>query len=408
MTSSSRQRALRLVYLAPADIQVARVDRQAIVYFCSALARAGVSVELVALGVRLAAAEQHRPANPLELYGVQTGFAVEIVPTGLNQDSSSWRVGLSRVWAYTWAAKRRLRGRRDGEHLVFYLKNYAPVVVLLALRRFSPFSIFFEAHTPPRSALHRFILRRVDGVIANSYALARDLDGVIDRVLPTHQGVDLGAYEQADDRDALRRRLGLPPDRKLAVYTGKIYFPYEEVEHIVRAAAFPLSADTLFVLVGGREDHVELWREEIARRDVTNVEFRGFVAPSDVHEYQLAADVLLLYYPTGIALNAYRSPGKLFNYMASRVPIVAVDLPVLREVLGDPPAAVLVAANSPPELAEAIQGVLHDPSVASEIAGRARERVEEFTWDRRAERVLGFIEANRRGIAPSPERLGHQ
>ena len=159
---------------------------------------------------------------------------------------------------------------------------------------------------------------------------------------------------------ALRAKLALPTDRPIAVYTGKLYYPYEEVGQIVEAAANPTSAGTLFVLVGGREDHVRLWRDDVARRGIDNVVFTGFVPPGEVHEYQLAADALLLYYPSGIELNAYRSPGKLFAYMAAGVPIVSVDLPVLREVLGDPPAATLVPPDSPGELARAVQRVLND------------------------------------------------
>ena len=65
---------MKIVYLAPADIQVARVDRQAIVYFCSALAGLGQPIELVTLGIRLSSAERHRAVDPLELSGSRPAF----------------------------------------------------------------------------------------------------------------------------------------------------------------------------------------------------------------------------------------------------------------------------------------------------------------------------------------------
>ena len=105
----------------------------------------------------------------------------------------------------------------------------------------------------------------------------------------------------------------------------------------------------------------------------------------------MVADVLILYYPSGLELNAYRSPGKLFSYMASGTPIVTVDIPVLREVLGDPPAAFVVRQDAPKELAREIGRVLDEPEVAHRVAREARRRVEEFTWDRRAERVINFV-----------------
>jgi glycosyltransferase involved in cell wall biosynthesis len=211
------------------------------------------------------------------------------------------------------------------------------------------------------------------------------------RLLALHQGIDLRQYLETD-RTGIRDRLGLPVDRKLAIYTGKVYYRYEEIQYIVDAASTPESQGTLFVLVGGRDDHVTRWRKEVARRGLRNVLFVGFVPPSRVHEYQMAADVLILYYPSGLDLNAYRSPGKLFGYMASDVPIVACDLPVLREVLGDPPAAFLARPDAPEELAVVIQRALGQPAHARAMATAARKRVEEFTWDSRAERVIAFVE----------------
>lgn len=388
--SAGSRRPAKIVYLAPGDIQVARVDRQAIVYFCSALARAGQRIELVTMGIRLSSAESHRAEDPLELYGVQTRFPVDIVETRINQDSPGWRIGLTRLLIHTHAALKRSRRRADDAVTVFYTKNYAPALALLALRQFRRIGLVFEAHTPPRSAVRRFVLRHVDGVVTNSHALARDLGVVPRRLLALHQGIDLRPYLDTD-RTSLRERLRLPNDRKIAVYTGKVYYPYEEVAHILNAASDPQSANTLFVLVGGRDDHVALWRGEVARRGIDNVLFAGFVPPSIVHVYQMAADVLILYYPSGLELNAYRSPGKLFGYMASGVPIVACDLPVLREVLGDPPAAFLVRQDAPGELARAIRRVLDQPEVARRVAFEARDRVEGFTWDERASRVIDFV-----------------
>jgi glycosyltransferase involved in cell wall biosynthesis len=381
----------KLLYLAPGDIQVARVDRQSIVYFCAALARLGCSVELAALRIRLSPSERHRAENPLSLYGLEAAFPVTLVGTRLHQESPGWQVGISRLLGYVRLAVRRSRDLPRGYGLVCYTKNYLPALALLALRRSRPLKLLFEAHVPPRNALQRFLLRKVDAVVTNSHALARDLRVGPRAVLPLHQGDDLEPYHDAEAKGVLRTKLGLPETRPVAIYTGKLYYPYEEVAQIVEAAADPACSGTLFVLVGGREDHVRLWREDVARRGVDNVVFTGFVPPSEVHEYQLAADVLLLYYPSGMQLNAYRSPGKLFAYMAAGVPIVAVDLPVLREVLGDPPAAWLAPPDSPAALAAVIREALEDTSQSAALAADTRTRVAEFTWDRRAKLTLEFI-----------------
>jgi glycosyltransferase involved in cell wall biosynthesis len=391
---------LKLIYFAPADIQVARVDRQAIVYFCEALHRMGVDIELVSLGIELLEGEA-RAGHPLDLYRIRERFPVTIVPTSVRQatqDSRPIHSALTRLRVNLREALRHIREADPERPLVFYTKNYGPAAIFLALRRLTRIrpAVIFEAHLPPRRPHQRAILRDADGVVANSHALARDLVemGAVpaDRVIGTHQGIDLDLVEELRvGRDEARARLGLPQGRKLVVYTGKIYWGYREVEHILEAARM-VGGDVEFVMVGGRADHIERYREYIAGSGIGNVRFVGFVPPSEVQYYQFAADLLLLYYPTGIALNRYRSPGKIFEYMASGEPMIVADYPVLREILGDDPVAVMVPPDSPDRLASAIELMLADEELGRTMARRALERVKGFTWKQRAEQIINFIE----------------
>jgi glycosyltransferase involved in cell wall biosynthesis len=68
---------------------------------------------------------------------------------------------------------------------------------------------------------------------------------------------------------------------------------------------------------------------------------------------------------------------------------------VLREVLGDDPAAVIVPPDSPDTLAAEIAGLLDDRERSTRLAAQASKRVESFTWKRRAEAVRTFLEGAR-------------
>ena len=57
--------------------------------------------------------------------------------------------------------------------------------------------------------------------------------------------------------------------------------------------------------------------------------------------------MLVLPNPASAISSAFTSPLKLFEYMASGRPIVASDLPSLREVLRDGENALLVAPGNP-------------------------------------------------------------
>jgi glycosyltransferase involved in cell wall biosynthesis len=96
-------------------------------------------------------------------------------------------------------------------------------------------------------------------------------------------------------------------------------------------------------------------------------------------------------YTTRTPIMASISPMKMFEYMAAERPIVSTDFPTLREVLHDGENAVLVAPDSPAALAAGIRRLLDDPGLGGRIARRARQDVEQYTWERRAEKIMGIL-----------------
>ena len=90
----------------------------------------------------------------------------------------------------------------------------------------------------------------------------------------------------------------------------------------------------------------------------------------------------------------HTSPLKLFEYMAAGRPIVASDLPSLREVLRHGDNAWLVQPDDPAALAQGIQHLLAEPALAARLAAQAQEEVQAYTWEQRAERILSFVEGH--------------
>jgi glycosyltransferase involved in cell wall biosynthesis len=99
----------------------------------------------------------------------------------------------------------------------------------------------------------------------------------------------------------------------------------------------------------------------------------------------------------------------LLEAMALEAPIVASDLPAVREVVGDD-AALLVPPDRPDALAAAVTAVLADPDGAARRAARARERfLATFTIDRVADGMAGFYRRALAGRArPAPAAAGRR
>jgi len=186
------------------------------------------------------------------------------------------------------------------------------------------------------------------------------------------------------------------PARPAAVptvgYAGHLY-PWKGVDVLLDALA--LLPDVAGLIIGGHGAEPDLQRARTRAEALgiaARVRFTGAVEPSRVLPRLAEADILVV--PnTATTLSArYTSPLKLFEYLAAGKPIVASDLPSLREVLSDGGNAVLVGPGDPAALAAGIRRVLDDPRLAESIARRAFDDAARFTWACRAERLEAVFE----------------
>lgn len=85
-------------------------------------------------------------------------------------------------------------------------------------------------------------------------------------------------------------------------------------------------------------------------------------------------------------------PIKIIEYMASARPIVAANLPVVRELVREDEEALLFAPDDRADLARQIVRVLADCALAEGLATRAAARAQRFTWHRAQTRLLRVID----------------
>jgi glycosyltransferase involved in cell wall biosynthesis len=174
-------------------------------------------------------------------------------------------------------------------------------------------------------------------------------------------------------------------------YAGHLY-PWKGVELIIEAvAALP---DTAALIVGGhdREPDLQRLRDFSLSLDcASRVTFTGALPPAEVPARLAAADALVLPNPASAISTTFTSPLKLFEYMAAGRPIIASDLPSIREVLADGHNALLVAAGNPQAITAAVRQLAGDPALGARLAAQALEDVREYTWDKRAARLTAHF-----------------
>lgn len=207
-------------------------------------------------------------------------------------------------------------------------------------------------------------------------------------------GVDLEDYATLGDQKALRKGLGLPADKKIVMYVGNFY-PWKGVSVVLDCArSLTERGDIVFVVVGGDEDDLKKYIPGAP----PNVIFAGHQVKKVVPRYLKAADVLLLpnIAATKESIN-YTSPIKMFEYMAADRPIIASDLPSLREVLNED-NALIVPPGRPEALARGIERILTDGSLARRISGQALIDVKKYTWDEYAKKILNFLSGPKHAV----------
>ena len=85
-------------------------------------------------------------------------------------------------------------------------------------------------------------------------------------------------------------------------------------------------------------------------------------------------------------------PVKLFEYMAARIPLVASDFPIWREIVEGAECGYLVEPEEVDQLADAISRILGNQERAEEMGRRGRVAVEElYSWESEEKRLLSFV-----------------
>ncbi len=279
---------------------------------------------------------------------------------------------------------------------IFYFFDLRDAWLVLLLPRCS----FCEIHMYYKSsldAINRWGFARMRGIIAATNPLREEIQRQYrvpaEKILHAPCAVNAERFALDTTRGEARRALGLPQEGRFIFYIGHL-FPVKGVDVLFDAHSLLDAGEVIYFVGGTDEDLVRYRAKWEAAGAPQNICIAGRKPHQEIPTWLRAADILTIPNtardPAG---SIESSPSKLMEYMASGRPIIASDVPAIRDVLDDS-MGYFAKPDSPEAIAAQIRAVFADQGAAEKKARAAREfAVQNLSWGARARSVLGFIES---------------
>jgi glycosyltransferase involved in cell wall biosynthesis len=318
--------------------------------------------------------------DPFLYYGVEKNFTIKKLPVfdiirfGIVGYVVTW---LTFMMSAFWYLVRNQGG-------VVYGRDEAVLFIAKILGK----KVIFESHTGQWNFFIRGLAAFKTPFVVISSGLSKfyKSKGIGEaQLFVAHDGVNLDAYTGDVDRAAVRDLYKVREEDFLVLYTGKLG-GWKGMDTLLETSLKKEMESFVFVIAGGTTEEVE-----VLQRQYPKVRFLGRIEKNKIANLQRVADLLVIPNTAKDTISReYTSPLKIFEYMASGVPIVAADIPSLREVLSENTGFLFEADNSE-ALAEKILEVYKNKDEASVRAKRAQELVRSFSWKERAQHILKYI-----------------
>jgi glycosyltransferase involved in cell wall biosynthesis len=382
---------MRLVSLCHHTLPSHHTNTQQLVWTTTELARLGHHVDVVCCrSDAVGDAQRERVAS---YYGLDAlTDSIDFVPVGSGDTRGILREARADVLNVMYA-------RRNKRELVHTRDPFALTLALAAGLRCVFETYRVDINEDARFGLWRAInynRENLVGIVTHSDLCRRSFIKVgmsEARVVTNYNGYAPAHFAPLLTREAARARLGLEAIDCIATYTGHVDTT-KGIHFLVRVAQ--QIPNVIFLLVGaapGSEEERTVLRfvEEAGAR---NVRLLPRVTPSEVSTYLFASDCLIIP-PTAAPFHQHRRtvlPMKTFSYLAAGRPIVAPDLPDLREVLQHNENAILVPPDDVEAAAAAIRLAVFNRTIGEQLGNVARRNAAQYTWQARAKRLSTFLE----------------
>ncbi|MBR5901805.1 glycosyltransferase family 4 protein [bacterium] len=276
--------------------------------------------------------------------------------------------------------------KKRGVKYVFDHHDLCPELILAKKNTDAPEKLAF-----PFGLLYRLMLwlekkavRKADLVLSTNAtyeAIALERDG-----LAAEKSFVVRSGPRKSDLVFCERKAGGEEKTLKLAYVG-VMARQDGVDILLRAAAILKEKKLSFqlALMGDGPEFENLKALAKALDLEKETEFTGFLKKEEFQKRLLSSDLGVTPDPL-TPMNDASTMLKTFDYMAAGLPQVMFDLKEHRATCQN--AAVYVSPSTPEALAEGIMKLAADKELRQKLAGEARARIGELTWEGQGEAVL--------------------
>ena len=373
---------MKIYYVANARMPNSKAHGIQLAKMCEAFVAAGADLEFILPN------KAKNGKSLKEFYGLKSDIKTKTLPVlDLLPETSVGFLVSAATFAFSSFFYLLFKADKNG---IIYTIDLDPLSFMPLRLLGKPY--FFESHGAKRKNFFtNLFIKNANGVVAVSPAIGESFKNNFnvktEKIIVAPNGSDTGFNQES--KEEARRRLGLPLDKKIILYTGRFY--HWKGLDILPEAGRRLRDDAEIYLVGGGARE---FTEATAAKPSENMRFAGSVPYRDISLWLSAADIFLV---LGTKKDEYSyfqtSPMKLFGYMAFSRPIIASATPAIRSAVSDQ-EVIFCEPDDSKDLAEKINEVLENPEKFAGRAQNALKKAAELSWEKRAAKISDFINQN--------------
>lgn len=385
---------MKLLYIVNARIPTEKAHGYQIIEMCEEFAKTGCEVELA-----VPSRNNDIKQDLFQYYGISRSFKFKIIKSTdfLKYDRIIGKAGLYLQWLFFTIKMLFIKINKD---TLIYTRDQGAVWAF-GLRGYK---VCYECHGwfEKKTRFILSLLKRANWIITtNNFIKNQYVKHKFDanKILVAPNGINLEIFSfvmaeaEAREKLDLKKEINLDNNNKLLLYTGSFKtMSFEKgISSILEALKKLQDNNIIFLAVGGNNEDIEYYK---IMADDLGLLGQTYFLPRQSQEklavFQKAADILLMPFPKIAHYEYFMVPLKMFEYMASQRPIIASDLPSIREILNDQ-NCIFCQPGDADDLAKKIKQALNNPALGEKLSDQAYQDVLQYSWDKRARKILEFI-----------------